>query len=158
MPVLRELAGGREHPLRAKVTLIGRDAGCDIVVHTDQTSSRHAILVQSAGSYSIEDLESVNGVFVNGVQIRARTQLRPGDRVEIPGLAASFQTAATPNATPDVLTTVSMSGAGRLEVKPEAKLRAVLEISRHLSTALDLKEVLPKILECLFVVFPQADR
>ena len=56
------------------------------------------------------------------------------------------------------VTTVAMSGAGRLEVKPEAKLRAVLEISRYLSTALDLKDVLPKILECLFAVFPQADR
>ena len=48
--------------------------------------------------------------------------------------------------------------SGRLEIKPEAKLRAVLEISRYLSTALDLKDVLPKILECLFAVFPQADR
>ena len=158
MPVLRELAGGREHPLRGKVTLIGRDAGCDVVVNTDQTSSRHAMLVQAGGSYYIEDLESVNGVFVNGVQIRARTPLRAGDRVEIPGLAASFQTGAAPNATPEVLTAVALSGVGRLQVKPEAKLRAVLEISRHLGTALDLKEVLPKILECLFTVFPQADR
>ncbi len=56
------------------------------------------------------------------------------------------------------MTIVPMSGGGRLEVKPEVKLRAVLEISRYLSTALDLKDVLPKILECLFAVFPQADR
>jgi phosphoserine phosphatase RsbU/P len=158
MPVLRELAGGREHPLRGKVTLLGRDAGCDIVVHTDQTSSRHAIIVQSGDSYYIEDLESVNGVYVNGVQVRTRTPLRPGDRIEIPGLAASFQTVGTPASSPDLVTTFAMPGAGRLEIKPEAKLRAVLEISHHLSTALDLKDVLPKILECLFVVFPQADR
>src|SRR5262249_49667910 len=46
----------------------------------------------------------------------------------------------------------------RLEVKPEDKLRAVLEISRNLGNILELKDVLPKILESLFVIFPQADR
>lgn len=46
----------------------------------------------------------------------------------------------------------------RLTVRPEAKLRAVLEISKTLSKALDLSEVLPRLLEGLFVVFPQADR
>ena len=58
MSVLRELAGGREHPLRGKVTLIGRDPGCDVVVRTDQTSSRHAIIVQSGGAYSTPTLIS----------------------------------------------------------------------------------------------------
>ncbi len=157
MSVLRELAGGREHPLRGKVTLIGRDPACDVVVRTDQTSFRHAIIVQSGGSHSVEDLESVNGVYVNGQRIRGRTPLRPGDRVEIPGFAASLQTAAPTPPLQEGVTTVAMGG-GRLEVKPEVKLRAVLEISRYLGTALDLKDVLPKILECLFAVFPQADR
>ena len=50
MAVLRELTGAVEHPLRGKVTLIGRDPGCDIVVRTDLTSSRHAIIVQSGGA------------------------------------------------------------------------------------------------------------
>jgi pSer/pThr/pTyr-binding forkhead associated (FHA) protein len=139
MTVLRELTGGREHALRGKVTLIGRDAGCDVVVRTDQTSSRHAIIVQCGGCYYIEDLESVNGVYVNGQRVRSRTQLRPGDRIEIPGLAATFQSAGPVAPPPDPgTTTVSMPVGGRLEVKPEIKLRAVLEISRFLSTVLDL--------------------
>jgi serine phosphatase RsbU (regulator of sigma subunit) len=159
MSVLRELAGGREHALHGKATLIGRDPTCDIVVRTEQTSFRHALIVQSGGSYYVEDLESVNGVFVNGARIRSRTLLQPGDRLELPGFAALLQTAAVAVAPPrDGVTTVPVSGGGRLEVKPESKLRAVLEISRYLSTALDLKDVLPKILECLFSVFPQADR
>ncbi len=77
MSVLRELAGGREHPLRGKVTLIGRDPACDVVVRTDQTSFRHAMIVQSGGSYLIEDLESVNGVFVNGQRIRGARRCGP---------------------------------------------------------------------------------
>ena len=159
MFVLRELTGGQEHALRGRVTLIGRDPACDVVVRTDQTSFRHAIVVQSGGAYAVEDLESVNGVFVNGMRIRGRMPLKAGDRLEMPGFAAVLQPAATPApAAPGVTTTLPVGGGGRLEIKPEVKLRAVLEISRYLSTALDLKEVLPKILECLFAVFPQADR
>jgi serine phosphatase RsbU (regulator of sigma subunit) len=46
----------------------------------------------------------------------------------------------------------------RLELNPEAKLKAVLEISRQLGRALGLSAVLPKLLDSLFIIFPQADR
>ena len=45
----------------------------------------------------------------------------------------------------------------RLSVKPEAKLRAVLEIANALASVLRLDDVLQKILDGLFKVFPQAD-
>jgi len=45
----------------------------------------------------------------------------------------------------------------RLGVKPEAKLRAVLEISRSLSQSLKLDDVLQTLLDELFKIFPQAD-
>ena len=77
MAVLRELAGGQEHPLHGKVTLIGRDPACDVVVRTDQTSFRHAMIVQTGGCYFIEDLESVNGVYVNGQRIRRARHCEP---------------------------------------------------------------------------------
>ena len=44
----------------------------------------------------------------------------------------------------------------RLSVKPEAKLRAVLEISRALSRAVRLDDVLKEMLDGLFKVFPRA--
>ncbi|HUE13230.1 MAG TPA: SpoIIE family protein phosphatase [Planctomycetaceae bacterium] len=45
----------------------------------------------------------------------------------------------------------------RLGVKPEAKLRAVLEISNALARTLKLDDVLQGLLDGLFKVFPQAD-
>lgn len=51
-----------------------------------------------------------------------------------------------------------VSGFGRLDVRPEAKLKAVLEISRSLAGTTDLEGLLPKILDTLFNVFPHADR
>lgn len=50
------------------------------------------------------------------------------------------------------------TGFGRLDVRPEAKLKAVLEISRSLAGTTDLDAILPKILDTLFNVFPHADR
>lgn len=58
-----------------------------------------------------------------------------------------------------ILSTVPINEASSLllAVKPEQKLRAVLDIGRALGSALDLEEVLQKTLDGLFRVFPQAD-
>ncbi len=47
---------------------------------------------------------------------------------------------------------------GGLDVNPEAKLKAVLEISNSLAGTLDLAALLPKILDSLFTIFTYADR
>ena len=49
------------------------------------------------------------------------------------------------------------AGTLRLGVKPEAKLRAVLEISKSLAQTLKLDDVMQKLLDELFKIFPQAD-
>ncbi len=46
----------------------------------------------------------------------------------------------------------------RLEVNSHAKLKALMEISRNLGRAVALNEVLPKVLDSLLTIFPQADR
>lgn len=188
MAVLREACGNRVFPLQSKLTIIGRDPACDIVANSPMISGRHAFLVNSGGLYSVEDLGSLNGTFVNGQRLSQRCRLSTGDRIELFGLCLTFHederiTVAEPPPTsrPTNLTSVLPQGATirmadlmaappvpvlsslevggdlRLAVKPEAKLRAVLEISRCLSHSLDLKIVLPQILESLFSIFPQAD-
>ena len=57
--------------------------------------------------------------------------------------------------------TGEVAGAGRaggLDVNPEAKLKAVLEISNSLAGTLDLAALLPKIIDSLFSIFGYADR
>jgi serine phosphatase RsbU (regulator of sigma subunit)/pSer/pThr/pTyr-binding forkhead associated (FHA) protein len=51
----------------------------------------------------------------------------------------------------------SSSSDLRLTVKPETKLRAILEITRVLSRAVDLDRLLNNTLEGLFRIYPQAD-
>lgn len=171
MAVLRELSGLRVFPLLGRITLIGRDRSCDIVIGAPQASARHAILLRSGNTYTIEDLESANGTFVNGRRIHERTRLAPGDTIEMHGLAVTFHeddaggagAARTPRRTAadtlaGIKSTLDVAIDTRTRIEPEAKLRAVLELSRSLSTALNLEEELPLILESLFAIFPQADR
>lgn len=46
----------------------------------------------------------------------------------------------------------------QLSVRPEVKLKALLEITRNFSSAIALEQVLPKALDSLFKIFIQADR
>lgn len=52
----------------------------------------------------------------------------------------------------------SEGGFGLLSVQPEKKLRGVIGLTLSLAGAVEPKEVLPKILETLFDIFPHADR
>lgn len=48
---------------------IGRDAACDIVLDGLQISNRHARIVKTASGVSVEDLNSTNGVYINGRRV-----------------------------------------------------------------------------------------
>ena len=60
--------------------VIGRDASCDTVLEGTEVSRRHADLRVDGPLLTIHDLESCNGVFVNGARV-ATASLRPGDVV-----------------------------------------------------------------------------
>ena len=52
----------------------------------------------------------------------------------------------------------SRSSAMASMIKPEVKLKAILDIGRNLSTELKIDTVAPKILDSLMELFPQAER
>lgn len=165
MAFLRESANGRRFPLQGATTIIGRDATCAVRVFGTRVSRRHAQIIHLSGEFFIEDLGSSNGTRVNGQRIGERTRLRDNDCIEVAGITIIFQDAqaskvpATAEFDRTCITSALDLDAGlRIDVAPEAKLRAVLEISRNLSGTLNLEAVLPKILESLFAVFPQAER
>ncbi len=57
-----------------------------------------------------------------------------------------------------IITTINaLSRSVRLDVRPEAKLRAILELSTLFGRTIDLDAVLKKTLECLFHIFPQIE-
>ena len=59
-------------------TQIGRMPGCDLQLESSSVSRHHAMLLTSNSGAIVEDLNSTNGIFVNGLKIR-RQLLRDGD-------------------------------------------------------------------------------
>jgi pSer/pThr/pTyr-binding forkhead associated (FHA) protein/tetratricopeptide (TPR) repeat protein len=79
--ITTELAGS-EFPLTRSEMLIGRTEENDIVLAHRSVSSRHAKIVYDGGIYRIIDMDSANGVLVNGEEY-ARVDLRRGDTIEL---------------------------------------------------------------------------
>jgi hypothetical protein len=65
-------------------TNIGRDVACDIQIPDRQVSRNHAIITfDGNGNVAIKDLNSKNGVFVNGERICDSAELKDGDTIKI---------------------------------------------------------------------------
>ncbi|MFO0669431.1 MAG: FHA domain-containing protein [Polyangiaceae bacterium] len=63
--------------------VVGRNASCQLSLDDPLVSRRHARLLVGPTAVTIEDLQSRNGVLVNGQRISERLALEVGDRVLI---------------------------------------------------------------------------
>jgi|GEM_PF-1674751 len=70
-------------PLVRDQITVGRQDGNTIRLTERNVSRQHARLVKSESGYRIEDLESYNGVTINGSRIAKAHELKDGDRVGI---------------------------------------------------------------------------
>lgn len=75
---------GARWALEPGSTTIGRSAGCDIVLGDREVSRRHAVIRQEGERWILIDLDSRNGVRLNGNAIVRATRLRDGDTFDIP--------------------------------------------------------------------------
>ncbi|QDU79993.1 Phosphoserine phosphatase RsbU [Polystyrenella longa] len=166
---------------------IGRHPECDIFLNSDMVSRRHARVYTNGGQVFIEDLGSGNGTFINGQRVNQPTAIKNEDRVKIGPILFRFDSTQAMNKTapipllssvpdgtllsidfdftpddaeqPTIMDTVENSGTYiDFDSQPEEKLRGIIEISRALAGTVDLEVLLPKILDVLFEVFPNADR
>ncbi len=77
------LHSGRIIDIGESGVVIGRDASCDVVFADDGVSRRHAKIYPDGFGFVIEDLNSVNGVRVNGKRIEHRKTLFTNDKIGI---------------------------------------------------------------------------
>jgi pSer/pThr/pTyr-binding forkhead associated (FHA) protein len=61
---------------------IGREPGNNLTIEDLRMSRRHCFLKKEAEAYTITDLESRNGTFVNGVPVKER-RLEHGDQIRV---------------------------------------------------------------------------
>jgi len=75
---LVSLTDGREYEISGGSVLIGRDAGCDIVISAKNVSRRHAEVVATPRGYILID-NSTNGTLVNDERIQGQHVLARAD-------------------------------------------------------------------------------
>ncbi len=75
---LVSLTDGREYSVSGQSLLIGRDAGCEVVITSKNISRRHAEVIATPKGYLLVD-SSTNGTFVNGERVAGQKLLARSD-------------------------------------------------------------------------------
>jgi len=155
---------------------VGRDPGNLLSISDPALSRRHCVLVHDEHGYSIRDLDSRNGTFVNGVPVK-ESPLRHGDQISVgdsvfvlqlkeedsedPGSSVEFDEGAAAQATAqfrpqDVL--YLQPDRIQRELPPNSavarNLNALLKISRVVHAIRDLEQLQAQILNLIFEIVP----
>jgi pSer/pThr/pTyr-binding forkhead associated (FHA) protein len=69
--------------------VLGRGMDCDIRFVVENVSRKHARVFFSNEEFMIEDLDSTNGLFVNGIKV-VRAALRNNDQIALGGVRLVF--------------------------------------------------------------------
>ncbi len=183
MAILRRVTGspaGQIIELKGDQIVIGRAPECQIVLDPNGVSRRHAEVRRVGDGHALVDLNSRNRTKLNDTMIAPSKEypLRPGDRIHICDVEFTYHLAppresiearepedvlVVTEGGPDdsaIMQTLDASRSSTLAsaVRPEVKLKAILEITRSLSSELRIDAVAPKILDSLAELFPQAER
>src|SRR5262249_47336204 len=76
------VGGGDNIPLTREKLIVGRRSACDIYLHFPNISGKHCRLAYVNGAWTVRDLDSTNGIKVNGDRVPEKT-LMPGDQLTI---------------------------------------------------------------------------
>lgn len=181
MPFLKKMNEGTGEiiELRAGEMVIGRAPECDLVLNNQGVSRKHVVLRWNGERATVCDLNSRNKTKLNEIELPPdRDQaLKNGDRINICDVEFVYSVrmpatneSPTPRSKEEMLVldsgdgaTVHSIDASRSDlqscaIRPEAKLKAILEISRNLFSDLDIDSVAPKVLDTLFELFEKAER
>ena len=148
--------------------ILGREKEwVDEVISTkDIVSRKHARIFLVEATYWIEDLQSRNGTYVDGVKIakKAPVPLKHNSQINIceDEFEAIYDDGTGDESSDKGSSTVEAIVSSRidhnLEAQPAVKLAALLAITSKLSKTLELDTQLPLVADGLLELFLQADR
>ncbi|MGH9841852.1 MAG: FHA domain-containing protein [Blastocatellia bacterium] len=82
-PRLALVGADGSHALRRRRTLVGRNPDNDIVLDSDRISRHHVEFVREGDDLMIVDLESRNGIWLNGHRVKEPAAVKSGDLIRI---------------------------------------------------------------------------
>jgi hypothetical protein len=80
---------GRRHEVTRTPAVLGRSKDCDVPVSDPNVSRRHAEIRRENGAYTLVDLESTNGIEVNGRRVK-QLKLEDGARFTLGSTEIEF--------------------------------------------------------------------
>lgn len=118
----------QSYDLSKDIITVGRDITNDIVINDPEVSRHHMRFTRGASGFSLEDLGSTNGTFVNGQRLTGARPLRPGDMVGLgETVTLTYELVAAPRPAdegPGALTSPSARPATSLApAQPQAPLQ-----------------------------------
>ena len=185
MPFLKKMSpepSGQLFEIRTDSFVIGRLQDCHVVLDPNGISRKHTEIRRSGDRWVVVDLHSRNFTFLNGRKIdpdEPPPALSANDRIKICEVEFVFypqmpkeparptdrrsdeiQVTEGQDEVAGAVHTLDASRSSSLAsaVRPEVKLRAILEISRSLTSELKIDTVAPKIIDALMELFPQSER
>lgn len=85
---------GESYPITTFPFVIGRGSECDLVLQGKGISRRHVEIVFQSGRFVVNDLESLNGLKVNGYKV-ARVILEENDSIKLGEVTLEFRSGAS---------------------------------------------------------------
>lgn len=70
------------YPLSRRAS-VGRDASNDLVLPDQTVSVKHCAIFKKSGNWYLEDLNSLNGTFVNRQKVIGTVLIKPGDQIKV---------------------------------------------------------------------------
>jgi serine phosphatase RsbU (regulator of sigma subunit)/pSer/pThr/pTyr-binding forkhead associated (FHA) protein len=156
---------GETYPLDVRETLLGRHPDCQVVLKDSTVSRRHARFVKEGDHFVIDDVGSQHGTRLNGEIIRSPERLQDKDEVQISQVKIVFHldsedVGGKTDRPSTIVTSLDVLSDARATDHGQTapKWRALLDITRALGVSLDLKLILPNVLENIFQILPEASR
>jgi pSer/pThr/pTyr-binding forkhead associated (FHA) protein len=85
-------AAGTVFPLTQPLVIIGRAADAQVRINEHAISSEHALLEMDGATFTLRDLGSTNGTYVNGQRIAVAVVLASGDTIRMGSTTFTFVT------------------------------------------------------------------
>jgi len=152
-----------DRPLRFQIEdgvhTVGRTPENTVALPDAAVSRRHAELRVDQGHLVLRDLGSMNGTFVNGVQLKGERQIAAGDEIRFGQVVLTVDGAQTPPPRPlitanaatnfTITTTIEEIRQQARQSRSDRVLASVSEAGQMLSRSMDLNELYEKVLDLI---------
>jgi serine phosphatase RsbU (regulator of sigma subunit) len=163
--IISGLNVGETYELNERETLLGRHPDCHVIFRDSTVSRRHARITQDADGFYVDDVGSQHGTRLNGELVRFPLKLKAHDEILLSQTRIVFiDSESVIEQTEDRPSTIVTSldvlhdESTRDDSSSAPKWRALLDITRSLGVSLDLKTILPSVLDNIFRMLPEASR